>query len=154
MAGDSAAAVVETIGNSFQKAVVSMVRFTSAFTLYGVEKAQDALSFRERRGLSNAVEDIGVTLDSLTESLTNRMDETDRGATRSATRIVGQVVEQSLEGLSLLDPRRALRFAAGLARTSTEAISPSSDVTEEDEPELAVDVLTPSADPQSQVREK
>ena len=148
MAGIAAAATDETIGNNMQKAIVSMVRFSSAFTLYGVEKLQATLSPRERQDFSSAVEEVGVTLDSLTESLNKRVDDTDQGALRSATRIVGQVVEQSWESLSLLDPRRAVRVATNLIRTSSQVLSgssPDASSVAEDKPELAVDVLTPKA---------
>ena len=148
MADNSTAAPGETVANNLQRTIVSMIRFSSAIALYGVEKMQGTLAFRERQELSTIIDDMGGTLDSLTETLEGRMVEGNRTALHSATNLVGQIVEQSCEGLSLLDPRHAVRAATDLIRKTADTFSGSAaeaKLEAENEPALAVEVLTASA---------
>lgn len=125
-----------------EKAIVSMVRLSSAFALYGIDQLQTAIS--PQGGTGVATNDFRVVLDSMTESLQERMGQSNRDAVKSTARIVERVVEQSLEGLSLMDPRRVLRVANNLVQKSSEVMFNWSGNEEpiEDKPELAVEVLT------------
>ena len=105
MARESASASGENIGDGMQKVIVSMVRFSCAFALYGVEQVETAVSPRKGEGFPRAIEDLEATLESMTDSLAQRMDRSNRETVKSATKIAEQVVEQSCEGLSLIDPR-------------------------------------------------
>jgi len=151
MARESVAASGETIGDNLQKAFVSMVRFSSAFALFGVEQLQTSLSLEEGKGLPKALDNLASVLDSMTESLEGHLGESNQDAVKSATRVASRVVQQSMEGLRLMDPRRVFRAANQLVQKSSEAVSEESQGEKaklEAKPELAVEVLTsPSPSP-------
>jgi len=148
MAGESVATSGETIANNLQKAFVSVVRFSSAFALFGVEQLQTSLSFEEGKGLPKALDDLAAVLDLMTESLEGHLGQSNQDAMKSATRVASRVLQQSMDSLRLLDPRRVLRAANQLVQKSTEALSDQSRAEKaekakpEDKPELAVEVLT------------
>ncbi len=144
MAGEPAAASGETLGANLQKALVSMVRLSSAFALYGVVQLQTAFSFQQGKGFPRAWDDWEAVLDAMTVSLEEHLNSSDREAVKSATKLAGQVVRQSVESLGLMDPRRVLRAANELVQKSTEVMSSWSGGAKpntEDKPELAVEVL-------------
>ncbi|MBI3895853.1 MAG: hypothetical protein HY313_07955 [Acidobacteria bacterium] len=150
MASKPLAALGENLGNSLQKAVVSMVRFSSALALYGMENMQTAISFQKGGGLPKAAENLEAVLDSMAQCLADQMEQNNQEALKSATKIAEQVVQQSVETMTLLDPRRMVKVANNLVQKSTEAISPRPGKQEavedhdNDKPRLAVEILTTS----------
>jgi hypothetical protein len=130
-----------------QKVIVSVVRFSCAFALYGVEKVETAISPQKGDGFPRAIEDLEATLESMTDSLARRMDRNNRETVKSASKIAEQVVERSCEGLSLIDPRCVIQAADNLFRKFSKGLSTSpadEQPASEYEPELAVEVLTAS----------
>lgn len=149
MAGESVTASYETVGNGLQKLIVSMVYFSGACALFGVERLESAVSSQEGGGLSRAVEDTESTLNSMAESLSKRMGQSNRDTMNSAAGIAEQIIELSFGSLSVIDPRRVVNVALNLVQKSTEVISalpagdqPAVEDKNHDEPQLAVEVLT------------
>jgi hypothetical protein len=154
MAGGSASETGSTIAGSVQRAIVSMVRLSSAFALFGIEKVQTAVSFQSGASLPGAVKDLGSVFDAMTESLAGQMDPGKREMLDSAARIAEQVAQQSEEGLRMMDPRRVVQAANELVQRSAETIAnwsgnahPSGGANGDDKPRLAVDVLTAQEQP-------
>ena len=148
MAGQLAAASRETVkvGDSVQKVMVSMIRLSGAVAWYSMEKLQTSVSMQEGEGFPKAMDDLAGVLNSVADSLAEKMEPGKRDAMKSVSRVAEQVVGQSIAGLSMIDPRRVVQATNELVQKSAEVISnwpgeakhPESD----GKPRLAVEVLT------------
>jgi hypothetical protein len=140
-----------TLTASFEKLFLSSLRLSSAATLYGVYQFENAVSiFQEPGGIGKQMDRFGTTVDSLAQCLVDGISPGKKDALNSISDITGKVVRQSIEGMSLFDPRQAFRIATNLAQRSGvtladwgksaggDGTSPSSRV---GEPRLAADVL-------------
>jgi len=131
-----------------QKAMVSMVRFSSAFTLYGLGELETAMSLQEGQGISEAMRDLEAVLNSMSDSMEGHLKQSNRKVVKSAKRIATQFVQQSADGLNMMDPRRVVRAANDLLNKITSEVSKKPGdhhPTEAHRPLLAVEVLTSSA---------
>jgi len=130
---------------SLEKLALSSVRFSGAATLYGVHQFESAMNlWQESGGIGNQMDRFGATVNSLTQCLADDFSPGKKEALSSITEMTTKMVQQSLEGMSLFDPRLAFRFATALAKRSSEAINGWTAKTEpssEQEPKLAADVL-------------
>jgi hypothetical protein len=148
MAGQLAAASRETVkvGDSVQKVMVSMIRLSGAVAWYSMEKLQTSVSMQDGEGFPKAMEEVAEVLNSVADSLAEKMEPGKRDAMKSVSRVAEQVVGQSIAGLSMIDPRRVVQATNELVQKSAEVISnwpgeakqPESD----GKPRLAVEVLT------------
>jgi hypothetical protein len=147
MAGQHAAASRETVtvGDSVQKVVVSMIRLSGAVAWYSMEKLQTSVSMHEGEGFPKAMEELAGVLNSVADSLAEKMEPGRREAMKSVTRVADQVVAQSIAGLSIIDPRRAVQATNELVQKSAEVISnwpgESKQPESDGKPRLAVEVL-------------
>lgn len=145
MASEDTARSGTTIVESFEKLVASSMRFSGAATLFSVQQVEAAFSVLEGGdGFLKQMDKFGNTVESLTKSLTEDISPGKKDTLESISRATDQVVRQSLDALSLLDPRQVLRLTNNLTQKTSETVSnwirkrePGS----EDEPKLAVDVL-------------
>jgi hypothetical protein len=148
MAGQLAAASRETVkvGDSVQKVMVSMIRLSGAVAWYSMEKLQTSVSLQEGEGFPRAMEDLAGVLNSVADSLADKMEPGKRDAMKSVSRVAEQVVGQSLAGLSMIDPRRVVQATNELVQKSAEVISnwPGEAKQRESDgkPRLAVEVLS------------
>lgn len=148
MAGQLAAASREaiTVGDSVQKVVVSMIRLSGAVAWFSMEKLQTSVSLHDGEGFPKAMEEVAGVLNSVADSLAEKMDPGNREAMKTVTRVAEQVVGQSVAGLNMIDPRRVVQAGNELVQKSAEVISnwpgeakkPDGD----GKPRLAVEVLT------------
>ncbi|MBI3934231.1 MAG: hypothetical protein HY316_06035 [Acidobacteria bacterium] len=131
---------------SLEKLALSSVRFSGAATLYGVHQFESAMNlWQESGGIGKQMDQFGVTVNSLTQCLADDISPGKKEALISITEMTTKMVQQSVEGMSLFDPRLAFRFATALAKRSSEAIAGWTGQTEtssEQEPKLAAEVLT------------
>jgi hypothetical protein len=132
-------------GAKMQDLILSMVRFSTAVTLYGYEQLQSAYSMSQKGAdlLRNAdqLEDV---LNSLTDSLADRLDPAKQETLKSFTEMARDAVNRSTSAAGLMDPRVVLRAVGDLARKSAETVSgwvPKSEEPEPSEPVAAADVL-------------
>jgi len=110
--------------------------------LFGMERLETALSFQEGKGVPKAMEDLESALNSMADSLAESLEQNNRVALDTAGRIAERVVQQSLDTLSAVDPRRIIDAAGRLIRKASQP--DAQDVTEgvgEDKPQLAADAL-------------
>ncbi|MBI4479557.1 MAG: hypothetical protein HY651_06000 [Acidobacteria bacterium] len=130
---------------SLEKLALCSVRFSGAATLYGVHQFENAMNlWQESGGIGKQMDQFGATVNSLTQCLADDFSPGKKEALISITEMTTKVVQQSMEGMSLFDPRLAFRFATALAKRSSEAINSWTAKTEpssEQEPKLAADVL-------------
>lgn len=135
-----------TVGDSVQKVMVSMIRLSGAVAWYSMEKLQTSVSFQEGEGFPKAMEEVAGVLNSVADTLADKMEPGKQDAMKSVSRVADQVVRQTVAGLSLIDPRRVVQATNELVQKSAEVISnwpggakqPESD----GKPRLAVEVLT------------
>jgi len=84
----------------------------------------------------------------MSDSVAGRMQPGNRSLAESAARITKTVLDQSMAGLSVVDPLRMARLAGKFVQSSGQVVSGSSgdhddahtDI-EDDEPQLAADIL-------------
>jgi len=88
------------------------------------------------------VETLESALNSMADSLSRNLDQNNRAALDTAGRIADRVLQQSLDTLTAVDPRRLFAAAGSIIRNTSEAGSGSTtDNAEEDQPQLAVNAL-------------
>ena len=128
-----------------QSLMVSVVRLSTAATLFGLEQMQTAVDVTMgRRGLSTALEDLTNTIDSMAESLANKTGEEKQRTLESITRATKRVVDSSADAIAVMDPKRVVEATNDVLRKSTDAVSNFINNTPDkgETPRLAVDVLS------------
>lgn len=128
------------------KLIVSMVRFTTALTLYGFEQIQ-SVSYATQSGqdLFKVLDKFEIALDSLTEALVDKIDESKRDTLNSVTKMAEEVVSRSFDSVNMIDPRSVLRMAGELWQKSSNTMSEwfgKSTPTNGSEPKPAAEVLS------------
>jgi hypothetical protein len=103
--------------------VVSMLRFSAAFTLYGVEQLENSLKVAEGGEKANqAIEGFEKTLNAVTEVLIRDMDQKKKDTLQSVSKASEDMVHRTMEGAEILDPREVMKV-------STDLLQKTSDVT-------------------------
>jgi hypothetical protein len=124
-----------TPGASLQDLLVSGIRISAGLALYGIEQLQNlAASAGSGGGLPAIADQVGITLDSVTDFLASGMDNTKRDALKSVSRVASKAVAKSVEVLSELANAGSGEPAAFPATETTSVYGSP--------PRLAVDVLT------------
>lgn len=134
-----------SVTTGLEKIFLSSVRLSSAATLFGVHQFESAVNvWQEGSGFGEQLNRLGSTVNSLTQCLVEEISPGKKEALDSITEMTGSVVRQTIEGMSLLDPRQAFRLAANLAQRSTDVLAGwtgRAAPAPQEEPRLAADVL-------------
>ena len=102
--------------------IVSMVRFSSALTLYSLEQVEKSVNLLDGGAeISKTIEGFEKTLNSITDVLTNQIDAKKKEALESLTKISEDTVSRAMEGMDIIDPRQAVK-------ATTEVLQKTSDV--------------------------
>ena len=145
MASEATATSGTTIIGSFEKLFTSSMRFSGAATLFSVQQAEAAFSILEGgEGFLKQMDKFGDMVESLTKSLAEEISPGKKDTLDSISRATDQVVRQSFDALSLLDPRQVLRLTNNLTQKTSETLSNwirKKESVSEEKPKLAVDVL-------------
>ena len=145
MDASTAAASGASLTTSFEKLLLSSIRLSSAATLFSVAQLENAVSgWQDGTGLGKQMDRFGCTVDSLTQCLMEEISPGKKGALDSLAEMTSKMVHQSLEGMSVFDPRQAVRMATSLAQRSSDVIAGwtgKGEAPPEEEPRLAADVL-------------
>jgi hypothetical protein len=105
-----------------QSLIVSMMRFSAALTLFGMEQLQNSLNVVEgEEDLSKTMERFEKALDSLTDALVNKIDDKKKDTLKSVTRMSEDVVGKTIDGMTVMDPREVLRATNDLIQKTTDA---------------------------------
>ena len=103
--------------------VVSMLRFSAAFTLFGVEQLENSLKVAEGGEKANqALEGFEKTLNAVTDVLIRDMDQKKKETLQSVSKASEDMMHRTMEGAEILDPREVMKV-------STELLQKTSDVT-------------------------
>jgi hypothetical protein len=128
-----------------------MVRFSTAVTLYGYEQLQSAYSMSQKGAdLLRNTDRLEGVLNSLTDSLVDKLDPAKQETLRSFTGIARDAVSRSVSAVGFVDPRVVLRTVGDLAHKSAETVSSwvaKPEETEPAEPIPAADVLGSEGQP-------
>ncbi len=105
-----------------QSLIVSMMRFSAALTLFGMEQLQSSVNVVEgEEDFSKAMERFEKALDSLTEALVTKIDAKKKDTLKSVTRMSEDVVGRTMDGMNIMDPREVLRATNDLLKKTTDA---------------------------------
>jgi len=104
--------------------ILSMVRFSTALTLFGVEQMQTAMSVANGTGdVSRVLDRFQSALESMSDSLTHRLDHDKKETMRSMMDMSEEVVHRTFDGINTVDPRQVMRATNDLVRKSSDAVS-------------------------------
>ena len=105
-----------------QSLIVSMMRFSAALTLFGMEQLQSSLDVVEgEEDFSKAMDRFEKALDSLTDALVTKIDAKKRDTLKSVTKMSEDVVGRTMDGMNVMDPREVLRATNDLLKKTSDA---------------------------------
>lgn len=134
-----------SLTTNLQRAFNSGIRLSGAASMYGYQQFETAVdNLQAGRGFSEQLASVNSTVESVTQCLVGGMSEGKNKALESISSVSSQLVRQSLEGLSMFDPREMLRVANNLAQKSSETVSQwvsRKAGVQAEEPKLAAEVL-------------
>lgn len=105
-----------------QSLIVSMMRFSAAVTLFGMEQLQSSLNVVEgEEDISKAMERFEKALDSLTDALVNKIDDRKKDTLKSVTKMSEDVVGRTMDSMNVMDPREVMRATNDLLKKTTDA---------------------------------
>src|ERR1044071_7887348 len=103
------------VDDAMTNLIVSMLRFSAALTLYGVEQLEQSVSVVEGGNeLGKTINGFEKTLDSLTDVLMKEMDVKKKETLESVSKVSHDMVNRTLEGMDLMDPRQVLKASSDL----------------------------------------
>ncbi|HYK89948.1 MAG TPA: hypothetical protein VE398_14325 [Acidobacteriota bacterium] len=104
-----------------QNLIISMMKFSAAVTLFGMEQLQNTLNMVEgEEDLSKTMERFEQAINSLTETLTSRIDEKKKETLSSITKMSEDVVNRTFDGMSMMDPREVMRATNDLIQKTSD----------------------------------
>ncbi len=107
-----------------QDLIVSMIRFSAAVTLYGMEQIQNTLNVAEgEEDFSKMRDKFQDALDSLTETLKSRIDDKKQETLKTVTKMSEEVVQRTADGMTAMDPREIVRATNDLIQKTSSTTS-------------------------------
>lgn len=123
-----------------QELMESMVRFSTAMTLFGLQQVQNVIDLSSDSKAAHRKFRTG--LDAISDALTEQLDESKRKAVDSASKLV----DTTYDAFPVLDPGTLVDNVTDVIRktadTMSDAISRASKKTEKDEAEEPVNAST------------
>lgn len=109
-----------------EKLIVSMMRFSTAMTLFGMEQLQNAMNtMGGGEDLSAGLDRFRRALDSFTDAMIDEVDDTKRETLKSVTGVSEDAVHRTLEGLNvnMMDPREIMKTTTDLMRKTSDSVA-------------------------------
>ncbi len=105
-----------------QSLIVSMMRFSAAVTLFGMEQLQKSLDVVEgEEDLSKTWDRFESALDAMTNTLVDRIDDKKKETLKSVTKMSEDVVGKTFDGMNAMDPREMLKATSDLIQKTSDA---------------------------------
>jgi GTPase involved in cell partitioning and DNA repair len=105
-----------------QNLMIALMRFSAAVTLYGMEQVQKSMNVVDGgEDLSKAMDRLEKTLNSLTDTLVNKIDDSKRETLKSVTKMSEDVIGKTMDGVSMMDPREVLKATNDLMQKTSDA---------------------------------
>ncbi len=108
-----------------QKLIVSMMRFSTAMTLFGMEQMQSGFdTVTGNEDLSKSMDNFRKSVDSITESLISNMDKDKKSTVDSFSRASEKTVNRSFDmvPVAMMDPREWMRVTNDIVQRSSETM--------------------------------
>jgi hypothetical protein len=106
-----------------QELINSMVRFSAAMTLFGMQQFQNAMSIAgDTQAPLNKLRD---SLDAMTNTVAAQLDEANKPTLQSVTNLGTDMVNRTFETVNVqaLDPRQMAQTTGDLMRKTTESVT-------------------------------
>ena len=105
-----------------QNLLVAMMRFSAAVTLYGMEQIQKSMNIVDGgEDLTKAMDRLEKTLNSLTDTLVGKIDDSKKDTLKSVTKMSEDVIGRTWDGMSMMDPREVLKATNDLVQKTSDA---------------------------------
>jgi GTPase involved in cell partitioning and DNA repair len=105
-----------------QNLMIAMMRFSAAVTLYGMEQVQKSMNVVDGgEDMSKAMDRLEKTLNSLTDTLVNKIDDSKKETLKSVTKMSEDVIGKTMDGVSMMDPREVLKATNDLMQKTSDA---------------------------------
>jgi len=107
-----------------QNLITSMVRFSTALTLFSLEQIEQTVSVVEGdTTLAKTMDRFEEALNSLTDVLTAKMDDSKKETLNSVVNTSEDLVKRTMDSAKVLDPRDMLKAGNDLLQKTTTATS-------------------------------
>ena len=106
-----------------EKLIVSMMRFSTAITLLGMEQLEQAMTVRDGEDLSQTTERFRATLDAFTDTLSKELNHKKQTTLKSVTRMSEEAVHQAVKTMNVADPRELLRSTTDLMKKTSDSVA-------------------------------
>ena len=121
-----------------EKLFVSMMRFSAAMTLFGIDQVQHTMgAMTGSEDVSEAMEAFRKTLDSVTASVIGEMDDNKKETFESMSEASRKTVHRSFDAATMADPREAIRATNDMMQRTAESVSDFMERPEREEDEEA-----------------
>jgi hypothetical protein len=98
-----------------------MLRFSAALTLFSVEQLEKSLNIVDGGAdLNKTIQGFEHTLDSLSDVLMREMDEKKKETLQSVSRASKDMVDRTMEGMEIMDPREVIRASSDLLQKTSD----------------------------------
>ena len=129
-----------------QRLIVSMMRFSTAMTLYGFERLQSSMKLVQSEQERNQEFDrMQSAIDSLSNVLVDNLGDRNKETLSSITSMAKNAAQRFPKDLSFMDPRETIKAATRMIERSTESLAGragNAASIEEEEPKPAADILS------------
>ncbi len=107
-----------------QSLIVSFIRFTTAVTLYTLEQIQtSAYVTQGGQDIFKILDKLEIALDSMTESLADKIDQKKKDTLESITQTATDVVDKGFDSVGLMNPSKVLKTTNELWQKSSEVVT-------------------------------
>jgi hypothetical protein len=129
-----------------RRLIVSMMRLSTAMTLYGYEQLGSSMELvRGEQELNDGLDRLQGAIDSLSDVLVDNLGDRKKETLSSITSMSKDVVKRFSKGLRFMDPRETIKAAASMIERSSETLAGGvgkATSIEGEEPKPAADVLS------------
>jgi len=107
------------------KFLVSMMRFSTAMTLFGLEQVQGAVtSVGSGEDMTAPLERMRQTMDAFSDAVMNHVDESKRETLDTVTRVSEDTVHRAFSGVgaTITDPREMVKNTADMMKRTSDSV--------------------------------
>lgn len=131
------------------KFLVSMMRFSTAMTLFGLEQVQSAVtSMGSGEDLTASMERMRKAMDAFSEAVMAQVDDSKKETLETVTRVSEDTMRRAFAGVtsSIVDPREVVRMTTDMVKKTSDSVvqwmgSGASSTEASEEPQAASDAL-------------
>lgn len=107
------------------KFLVSMMRFSTAMTLFGLEQVQGAVtSVGTGDDLTASMERMRKAMDAFSEAVMGQVDDSKRETLETVTRVSEDTMRRAFAGVasSMVDPREMVRMTTDMVKKTSDSV--------------------------------